>query len=31
LPSILRRLYGARDHLLSKAGAISHWVLSRRD
>ena len=22
---------GAHDHLLSKAGAISHWVLSRRD
>jgi 5-methylthioadenosine/S-adenosylhomocysteine deaminase len=31
LPSLLRRLDGARDYLLSKAGAISHWTLSRRD
>jgi 5-methylthioadenosine/S-adenosylhomocysteine deaminase len=31
LPSLLRRLDGARDHLLSNAGTISHWVLSRRD
>jgi cytosine/adenosine deaminase-related metal-dependent hydrolase len=31
LPSLLRRLDAARDHLLSQAGAISHWVLSRRD
>jgi len=31
LPSLLRRLDAARDHLLSQAGTISHWVLSRRD
>jgi hypothetical protein len=31
LPSLLRRLDGARDYLLSQAGEISHWVLSRRD
>ena len=31
LPSLLRRLDGARDYLLSQAGTISHWVLSRRD
>jgi 5-methylthioadenosine/S-adenosylhomocysteine deaminase len=31
LPSLLRRLDGARDYLLSKAGTIPQWVLSRRD
>jgi cytosine/adenosine deaminase-related metal-dependent hydrolase len=31
LPSLLRRLDAARDYLLSQAGTISHWVLSRRD
>ena len=31
LPSLLRRLDGARDYLLSAAGAIPHWTLSRRD
>jgi 5-methylthioadenosine/S-adenosylhomocysteine deaminase len=31
LPSLLRRLDAARDHLLSSAGKISYWVLSRRD
>jgi cytosine/adenosine deaminase-related metal-dependent hydrolase len=31
LPSLLRRLGAARDHLLSNAGMITPWVLSRRD
>ena len=31
LPRLLQRLADARDHLLSKAGMIPHWVLSRRD
>jgi len=31
LPSLLQRLNGARDHLLSNAGMIPRWVLSRRD
>jgi len=31
LPSLLQRLNGARDHLLSNAGVIPQWVLSRRD
>jgi cytosine/adenosine deaminase-related metal-dependent hydrolase len=31
LPSLLRRLNDARDHLLSNAGVIPQWVLSRRD
>ena len=31
LPSLLQRLDGARDHLLSNAGVIPKWVLSRRD
>jgi cytosine/adenosine deaminase-related metal-dependent hydrolase len=31
LSSLLRRLDSARDHLLSKAGTIPQWVLSRRD
>ena len=31
LPSLLQRLDGARDHLLSGAGVIPKWVLSRRD
>ena len=30
-PSLLQRLDAARDHLLSKAGMIPQWVLSRRD
>ena len=29
--SLLQRLEDARDHLLSNAGMIPHWVLSRRD
>jgi 5-methylthioadenosine/S-adenosylhomocysteine deaminase len=31
LPRLLQRLSDSRDHLLSKAGMIPHWVLSRRD
>jgi cytosine/adenosine deaminase-related metal-dependent hydrolase len=31
MPRLLQRLSDARDHLLSKAGIIPHWVLSRRD
>ena len=31
LPRLLDRLNSARDHLLSKAGVIPKWVLSRRD
>ena len=31
LQSLLRRLDDARDHLLSSAGVIPKWVLSRRD
>jgi len=31
LPRLLQRLNGARDHLLSNAGIIPKWVLSRRD
>jgi cytosine/adenosine deaminase-related metal-dependent hydrolase len=31
LPRLLERLADARDHLLSNAGMIPHWVLSRRD
>ena len=31
LPSLLRRLDATCDQLLSQAGTISHWVLSRRD
>jgi 5-methylthioadenosine/S-adenosylhomocysteine deaminase len=31
LPRLLQRLANARDYLLSKAGMIDHWVLSRRD
>jgi hypothetical protein len=30
-PRLLHRLEDARDHLLSKAGVIPKWVLSRRD
>ena len=30
-PSLLQRLTDSRDHLLSRAGMIPHWVLSRRD
>ena len=31
LPRLLQRLNAARDHLLSNAGMIPKWVLSRRD
>jgi 5-methylthioadenosine/S-adenosylhomocysteine deaminase len=31
LPRLLERLADARDHLLSNAGMIPHWMLSRRD
>jgi cytosine/adenosine deaminase-related metal-dependent hydrolase len=31
LPRLLQRLNEARDHLLSHAGVIPKWVLSRRD
>jgi len=31
MPRLFERLNAARDHLLSNAGVISHWVLSRRD
>jgi 5-methylthioadenosine/S-adenosylhomocysteine deaminase len=31
LPRLLERLNGARDHLLSNAGVIPKWILSRRD
>ena len=31
LPRLLDRVAGARDHLLSKAGVIPKWILSRRD
>jgi cytosine/adenosine deaminase-related metal-dependent hydrolase len=31
LPRLLERLNDARDHLLSGAGVIPRWVLSRRD
>jgi 5-methylthioadenosine/S-adenosylhomocysteine deaminase len=31
LPRLLDRLNGARDHLLSRAGVIPKWILSRRD
>src|SRR5258706_14104291 len=31
LPRLLQRLDDARDHLLSNAGVIQPWVLSRRD
>jgi len=31
LPRLLDRLSGARDHLLSHAGVIPKWILSRRD
>jgi cytosine/adenosine deaminase-related metal-dependent hydrolase len=31
LPRLLQRLNDARDHLLSNAGMIPKWVLSRRD
>jgi cytosine/adenosine deaminase-related metal-dependent hydrolase len=31
LPRLLDRLSGARDHLLSHAGVIPKWTLSRRD
>jgi cytosine/adenosine deaminase-related metal-dependent hydrolase len=31
LPRLLDRLGGARDHLLSHAGVIPKWTLSRRD
>src|SRR5262249_55382624 len=31
LPRLLQRLADARDYLLSKAGVIPQWVLSRRD
>jgi cytosine/adenosine deaminase-related metal-dependent hydrolase len=31
MPRLFERLNSARDHLLSKAGVISRWVLSRRD
>jgi hypothetical protein len=30
LPRLLQRLNGARDHLLSNAGVIPKWILSRR-
>ena len=31
MPRLLDRLNGARDHLLSNAGVIPKWILSRRD
>jgi 5-methylthioadenosine/S-adenosylhomocysteine deaminase len=31
LPRLLQRLNDARDHLLSNAGVIPKWILSRRD
>jgi hypothetical protein len=31
LVRLLERLAGARDHLLSNAGVIPKWILSRRD
>jgi cytosine/adenosine deaminase-related metal-dependent hydrolase len=31
LPRLLDRLSGARDYLLSHAGVIPKWILSRRD
>jgi len=31
LPRLLQRLDDARDHLLSNAGVIPKWILSRRD
>lgn len=31
LPRLLQRLDDSRDHLLSRAGMIPQWVLSRRD
>src|SRR5215470_3923967 len=31
MPRLFERVNTARDHLLSKAGVISRWVLSRRD
>jgi 5-methylthioadenosine/S-adenosylhomocysteine deaminase len=31
LPRLLERLNNARDHLLSNAGVIPRWILSRRD
>jgi cytosine/adenosine deaminase-related metal-dependent hydrolase len=31
LPRLLQRLNEARDHLLSNAGVIPKWILSRRD
>ena len=31
LPRLLDRLSNARDHLLSHAGVIPKWILSRRD
>ena len=31
LPRLLERLNDARDHLLSNAGVIPRWILSRRD
>ena len=31
LPRLLERLDDARDHLLSNAGVIPKWILSRRD
>jgi 5-methylthioadenosine/S-adenosylhomocysteine deaminase len=31
LPRLLDRVAGARDHLLSNAGVIPKWILSRRD
>jgi cytosine/adenosine deaminase-related metal-dependent hydrolase len=31
MPRLLERVRGARDHLLSNAGVIPKWILSRRD
>jgi cytosine/adenosine deaminase-related metal-dependent hydrolase len=31
LPRLLDRLSSARDYLLSRAGVIPKWILSRRD
>jgi hypothetical protein len=31
MPRLFERIRGARDHLLSNAGVIPKWILSRRD
>ncbi len=31
MPRLLQRLNEARDHLLSNAGVIPKWILSRKD